>query len=488
MMFDKMKKSMLGSMASLALLAALTGGCDSFLDVNDDPNSPVNALIDVRFPAVIAGVVHSVYYGDPPLWGVEWVQQTSYNRTTRRYDELQIYEVQDNSPNEWWSFYYADMLNETKLMMQETDPETDPAYHGLARFISAWTWATTTDMWGAIPFAQALDPTVPTPSYDAQQVVYDALDQWFEEAIAEMERALADASIRTPESRDLLFGGDLSRWVKLARHVQARHRLRLTNAPWADSQEQAQAALAALQEGLASNADDADFEYPGGADARNPLWLFQDEGEFFKVSQFTMELLEQRDDPRLPIMVDPALSDGGYRGHKNGASQEPDSSISRVGVFFTAEDAAANVASYAEAKFIEAEALLIVSGAATADAPYREAIRANMQKLGIPEGAIDQYVAARPPLSSLVNPLEEIIREKYIANFLKVEPWHDWRRTGYPQIEPVEGAIIAGIPVRIRTPSSELANNEENVLATGIAPGLEGMLYHGDDVWWGHGN
>lgn len=476
-----MTRSWTARLAPLALMAVLAGGCDDFLDVNDDPNAPVNARVEVRLPAVITGVMHSVYYGDPPLWGVEWMQQTSYNRETRNYDELHLYEVQDNSPNEWWSFYYSSILNETKLMMEETDPETDPAYHGLARFLSAWTWATATDMWGPIPFTEALDPAIPNPAYDDQQVVYDAVDQWFDEAIAEMK----STSIRTPTTNDLLFGGNMSRWVKLARHVQARHRLRLSNAPWANAQQQAQAALDALGEGLASNADDADFQHSGETDGRNPLWLFQDRGDIFKVSKYLVDLLTERNDPRLPIMVMPALSDGAYRGHANAASPEPDSSISQVGTYFVAEGAPASVASYAEAKFIEAEARLILSGAGAADAPYRAAIRANMQKWGVASSAIDAYLAARPALSSVANPLAEILREKYLADYLKVEAWHDWRRTGYPQIEPVSGAVISGIPVRIRTPSSELSNNEANVSATGINPGLEGMLYKGPDVWWG---
>jgi hypothetical protein len=259
----------------------------------------------------------------------------------------------------------------------------------------------------------------------------------------------------------------------------------LSNASWKNAQEQAQAALTALQEGLANNGDDVEFEYTGETTGRNPLWLFQDRGDIFKVSQLTVGMLQERADPRLPIMVDPALLDGAFRGHANAASPEPDSSISQAGVFFTAEDAPVNVASYAEAKFIEAEARFIVSGAAAADVPYREAIRANMEKWGVASAAIDVYLAALPPLASAANPLEEIIREKYIANFLKVEPWHDWRRTGFPQIQPVPGAFLSGIPVRIRTPASELANNDAHVRATGIDPGLEGMLYKGTNVWWG---
>ncbi len=479
-----MMKSLTTRWTALALVAVLAGGCKDFLDVNDDPNAPVNARVEVRLPAIITGIVHSVYYGDPPLWGVEWMQQTSYNRATRSYDELHFYEVQDNSPNGWWSFYYAGILNETKLMMQETDPEAD-AFHGIARFISAWAWAMTTDFWGPIPFTEALDPSNPNPSYDDQQVVYEAVDKWFDEAIAEMKRAASEASIRKPGANDLLFNGNMSQWVKLVRHVQARHRLRLADAPWANRQQLAQGALNALQEGLAGNADDVDFTYSGEDEGRNPLWLFRDRGDIFKVSKLTVDLLQERNDPRLPIMVEPALSDGAYRGHVNGAAPDPDSSISQVGRYFTEANAPANVASYAEAKFIEAEARLIISGAAAADGPYRAAIRANMQKWGVAAAAIDTYVNARPSLSTVANPLAEIIREKYIANYLKVEPWHDWRRTGHPQISPVPGGIISGIPVRIRTPASELANNQANVLATGIDPGLPGMLYKGANVWWG---
>ena len=108
-----------------------------------------------------------------------------------------------------------------------------------------------------------------------------------------------------------------------------------------------------------------------------------------------------------------------------------------------------------------------------------------MQSWGVAQEDIDAYVDARPPLSSLANPLKEIIREKYLANYLTVEPWNDWRRTGYPELEPVPGAFVAGIPVRIRTPESELSNNSDNVRATGIDPGLAGMLFAVASVWWG---
>lgn len=473
--------------ASMVVLAMTLSACDDFLDVNEDPNAPVNARVDVRIPGLTLGVVHSVYYGDPGQWTSEWIQQTSYNRDSRSYSEIQLYEVQDNAGNGQWSYAYATMLNETKLVMAEVDPEDDAAYYGLAKFIHGWTWLMTTDLWGPIPFTAALDPGEPTPAYDPQlPTVYEPALAMIDEAVSDMRRP----SLRGPSANDLLFGGDMSRWAQLARHVQARHELRLAYAPGQNAQERAQAAIAALGEGLQSPADDVFMEYPGGGGARNPLWRYQDNPLLFVASGLTIDMLKERDDPRISIMAEPAVLDleAGqtvYRGHYNDAGVEPDSTISRVGEFFTNEDAPLMVATFADAKFTEAEARLILSGPGAADAPYREGIRAIMETWGVDQADIDAYVDARPPLSSLANPLEEIIREKYMANYLTVEPWNDWRRTGYPVLEPVDGAFVNGIPVRIRTPESELSNNSDNVMATGINPGLSGMLYAGSDVWWG---
>ena len=484
-MFDMMK-SRISRLASVALLVVLVGGCESFLDVNTDPNAPVNARVDVRLPAVVTGMVHTVYYGDPGQWTVEWMQQTSYNRDSRSYDEIQLYEVQDNSANGAWSYHYATMLNELRLMAAEVDPDEEAAYAGLVKFLSAWVWAHTTDLWGPVPFTNALDPAQPTPEYDDQlPTIYGQVLTMMDEAVA----AMRQPSLRKPGSNDLLFGGDMSRWVKLARTVQARHQLRLAYAPGENPQERAQAALSALAEGFTSNADDAVFEYPGGAGGRNPLWRYIDRGLLFTASGLTVDMLMERNDPRLPIMVEPAIKDmeNGetvYRGHYNHVDPEPDSTISEVGHHFTAEDAPLSVGTYADAKFTEAEARLIVGGAGAADAPYREGIRAIMEKWGVDAADISAYLAERPSLASVANPLEEIIREKWIANYLTVEPWNDWRRTGYPSIDPVPGGFLPSIPVRIRTPESELANNGENVSATGIDPGLRGMLFSGPSVWW----
>ena len=471
-------------------LAACLIGCQGLLDVNDNPNSPERATVDIRLPALITMFVHSTYYGENSLWGAEWTQQFSYNRATRSYAEVHRYELAETDASTAWDYFYTRPGNESQNMIEDASGVTDIYYRGLGKLFKAWTFQVITDLWGPVPFVDAGDPTIREPRYDDQQVVYEGIETLLEEAIAD----LSSPTGRRPTTNDLLFGGDLTRWIKVARFLQARANLRLAYAPGEDQTARANAALTAIASALTGNADDADFIYPGGANARNPNWTFQDQRNLLVASEFMVEMLKSRSDPRLPVMFTPIIYDSirgttrypsttpKYIGHRNGAAQLTDSTVSWIGPLFTNENASLSLVSYADQKFTEAEARLIVSGAAAADAPYRDGIRANMQKLGVATAAINTYLAARPALNTLANPLEEIIGQKYIANFLKVEPWNDWRRTGYPVVPaPVEQALLTGIPQRIRTPGSELSNNINQVMATGIATGLEGMLVK---VWW----
>jgi hypothetical protein len=462
--------------------------------VNDNPNTPENAAVDVRLPALITAFVHSTYYGENALWGAEWTQQFSFNRDRRSYSQVQRYELSETDASTAWDYFYARTGNAAYTMVQDASDPADVHYRGLGRLFYAWDFQIITDLWGPVPYREAFHTEIREPRYDDQRTVYQAILAQLDTATTE----LSSPTGRLPTGNDLVFTGDMSKWTKLAYLLQARVELRVARAPGEDSIAHANNALAALAGALTGNADDADFIYPGGDNARNPLYTFQDLRNQFVASEYLVGMLTGRNDPRLPIMFTPIVYDSirgttrypaatiRYVGHPNGGATLADSTVSWIGPFFSNENARLSVASYADQKFTEAEARLIVSGAAAADAPYRDGIRANMTKLGIASGAIDAYLATRPDLSTVANPLEEIITEKYVANFLKVEPWNDWRRTGYPNVpNPVPNAVLPGIPQRIRTPGSELSNNINQVTATGIPIGLDGMS---TKVWWAGGS
>jgi hypothetical protein len=469
------------AVAALALLpVVLSAACDSFLDVNKNPNAPIEARIDVTMPAVIGLFGHSVLSGSLAFWTAEWMQQFSFNGNNRSYSNVHRYELSAIDANNPWNVTFATVMKEARNVMRDAETAEDWAYHGVAKFLFAWSFSIVTDAWGPVPFTQAFNTAIRDPDYDEQKTVYDGVFTQLNEAIQEMQRPS-----RSIGTGDLLYHGDISKWVKLARTVEAQLHLRLSSAPGENKTDRAQKALTALQQGMKSNADDADFAYPGGNNRRNPWYTFRSNNDgTFVSSEFFIEMLKARSDPRLPVFARPAPSDTPaivYRGHRSGSGGQTNNQFSRIGNYFAGDSASLNWVSYAHALFLEAEARLIVSGAAAADAPYRAAIRASMEKLGVAPAAITAYLNARPALNTLANPLEEIIQEKYVANFLKYEAWNDWRRTGYPRVPVVESEYLDQIPQRIRSPDSETTNNAEKLEATGIPTGLTGMLVK---VWW----
>jgi hypothetical protein len=482
------------------LVALGLAGCQSFLDVNNNPNAPETAPIDIRLPALEVTFIHSTYYGQTALWGSEWTQQWAFNATRRSYAQVQNYELFDTDAASSWDYFYSRPGYASYTMARDASADPDIYYRGIAKLFNAWTFQIITDLWGPAPYNDAFNSSLREPQYDTQQTIYKGIFANLDTAVTLMSSTSSGA--RKPTTNDMLFGGDMTRWVKLAHFLQARAHLRLAYASGEDKVGRANQALTALAGALASNADDADFTYPGGSGARNPNYTFQDLRTVFVGSDFFIQMLKSRGDPRLPILFTPIVYDsikgsgpsrvtypakpGTFLGHTAGSDViQADSTVSLVGPFFSNETAPLNVVSYADQKFTEAEARLIVSGAAAADQAYRDGIKANMTKLGLSASAVTAYLATRPALTSVANPLQEIITEKYIANFLKTEPWNDWRRTGFPVVPLVPQAVIPTLPQRIRAPNSELSNNSLQLAATGIPTGEDGMKVK---LWWAGGD
>jgi len=497
----------------LALLMGFgVSGCDSFLDVNEDPNNPETVRITLMLPGMLVKFgfdmlgPEDMRYGNllsPTGLGTEWMRQWSYNSDTHIYAQFQWYQVANQDSDEFWDDGYADVMQECKNIMaaaEEREVE-GRAYHGIAKFMCAWTASIMSDAFGPIPLSEAFDTENANPKYDTQQEVYTTVFQMIDEAITEMGTVGAES----PGNSDVLFGGDMAMWVKLANTVKGRLHMRLAYAPGETSTERAQSALTALAAGIASAAEAPTIAFAGGTGNRQPWYKFDDQGygERSRSDWYFIEMLKAANDPRLPIVAEPADLDCpvgvGYRtedctvatsiifrGNVNGGPGEPDSAISRIGRFYVADSMAHVWFTWDDIKFLEAEAQLIIAGAAAADPFYRGAIQANMERVGVAAADITTYLAAQPSLSSVANPLEELITEKYVANFLQAEVWHDFRRTGYPDVplvDPVERYLEA-IPQRLRTPAVEMSFNVDAVAASGVSTGQDGMLTR---VWWASG-
>ncbi len=96
---------------------------------------------------------------------------------------------------------------------------------------------------------------------------------------------------------------------------------------------------------------------------------------------------------------------------------------------------------YSEVEFLLAEAAQ--RGGFTASSPethYKNGILASMKRWGIVDGTggfnfTTFYNNPKVNYSSASNKLERIIDQKWVSLWLNVEPWFDYRRTGYPVLK-----------------------------------------------------
>jgi hypothetical protein len=467
----------------------LFSSCDDYLDVNENPNSPENAPVEMHIGPLIAGLTFNMQDSWPAILSSNWSQQISNNGDPYYYnvDWYQMGQPWFGFSDTWDASYTTIAKNARAAYQRAEEDESLKNHEGVAKLIFVWNMSILTDLYGDIPYSEAFNPADPTPPYDAQENIYPELFTLLDDAIS----ALEEGGPVPLGANDLLYGGDMDKWVRLAYSLKARLLMRLTEAPDGQKQQRASDALDALANGLQSNADNAVFSYIDDNDSRNPWNRFRadEASEHVQLSANYIEMLQDLDDPRLSIHAEEAAEhDPGeeYVGHANGAEGMAIDSVSHIGSYFTDPGAPSTLMDYAEVKFLEAQALLITQGPAAANSAYEEAIRADMEDLGVADADITTYIAAREDLSVSGNPLEDIIEQKYIANFLTPEPWNDWRKTGYPQLQAAqnpngESPNFDEIPRRWPWPGSELDNNSEEVEKTGLPMNFEVML---ETVWW----
>ena len=95
----------------------------------------------------------------------------------------------------------------------------------------------------------------------------------------------------------------------------------------------------------------------------------------------------------------------------------------------------------------------------------------HMNKLGVSASDASTYLSSRTLTST--NAKQLIIEEKNIANFLSLENFNDYRRTGFPVLPPVPNALST-VPRRVLYPEVEIISNPQPQQSAKLT----------DRVWW----
>ncbi|RZJ88740.1 MAG: SusD/RagB family nutrient-binding outer membrane lipoprotein, partial [Hymenobacter sp.] len=138
--------------ATLAVAAFSAVGCSKFLDVNVSPNNPVTVPPTVQLPSILIGtgfVVGNTLGRDGDLFMQHYAGLANQPATEDRYA------ISGNYDNEWQFDLYGNNLNGAQTLIASTQAAS-PAYSGIAKLIKAYNFSLVTDLWGDVPYSQAL--------------------------------------------------------------------------------------------------------------------------------------------------------------------------------------------------------------------------------------------------------------------------------------------------------------------------------------------
>jgi hypothetical protein len=347
-----------------------------------------------------------------------------------------------------------------RILIDKAEAQNAPHYAGVGKVLLANALGVATDIWGDVPFSQALNPENVTPTYDPQPFVYEQIIDLLDAAISDLE---AGESVFSPGNDDVIYQGNLNRWIKAAYALKARYFLHQSNvSPSAVSQ-----ALASAEQGFSSGFDDLSYRFLGSDIDANPIYQFYQITPNAIISQ-QFVLLMGISDPRFEYFIDIIPFTGGE---------------SKVGPALGAASSPLSFISYTEQKFIEAECLLRGGQLPQAEATLQAAIRNSVEQSTfgeVSDEAIDNFVSGFTFNGDFEEDLALLIRQKYVALFTTAEPWVDFRRTGYPAITPTPGGATAANP-NGEIPRRLIYPQFERLLNPNIPTPLPNMQ---TPMWW----
>lgn len=405
------------------------------------------------------------------------------------------------------SVNYIKPLNES-MRLWEREPLNANKIE-IGRIMRVWIFHHITDAYGDVPYSQVgldIENAVNFPEYEEQESIYRDMLNELREASANLSD---NPELFNLESADLIFSGDVELWRRFANSLRFRLAMRVR---YADEQLAAEHINEVINLPLMETRDHMAYILTEGANAddtsnRNPEYNRAINVEIPAYGNFTIaEVLQLRDDPRLPIYLNPAPepADGDvWRARATNVDPEDHAEYEGQWTGFYAREHNATLGDHfkeaeyeikilhaPEVYFLRAEAALFNLTGEDAEMMHREGVRLALEMYDVESSEIDAYMesdAARLNGTQEEN-FKEIIVQKYISNYwLAYESWAEHRRTGYPLIwVGTRGNITAeedrAAPRRLPYPVDEYFKNQANVEAA------VSRLERGDNyrsrVWW----
>lgn len=530
------KNKIIHLLAALIAMGVLATACESSLEgLNDNPNAPTEVPSELILPQTQERALNRLYSmsGLNGYVGAIWAQ--SYAKIQYTEEDRYDFSGRVNLINDLWESFYSTSLKDLYAIRDKAEAAGNANQQAIAEIMIAWNYQVMTDLWGSIPYTEAVqglaensENRIINPAYDPQEEIYAGLLSTLESAANRI-----DVNSSPYGSEDLIYGGDMMKWKKFANSLRLRILMRMSEVDPGTASSGISEIISSGAPIMTSHADNAKVEYMAYPN-NNPVNEFARTRVDHKVSSTTLSWLAQLDDPRMRVYAVPMQNQNpetvvteiytddrgyNYQGVRNGSE---DNSIelpnaSTMGHYFMAPSSPGRIMTYNEVLFIRAEAAARGWTGENAQTLYQDAIRASMNLYtqgrldavlsgfaggvafnhqgfttaeypsGITEEEINNYLS-QPEVQwnagagwSESNK-QKLAVQKWLSLYSQgLETWFEWRRLGYPELEPGPEAVLDAVPKRLSYPATEQSLNNSNRLDAVERQGEDNLLTR---VWW----
>lgn len=442
-----MKSKLLILIAAAGLLFTATS-CKDYLDVNHNPNQIEEINPENVLPSAQLKVANPLMAWDFGFAGAYWVQYWTQNPKASQFKTLCDYGSFD------FATTYIDLtagaLADLAYIQKQTaeDPDAKGLWY-IAEAMNVFTWQMLTDVWGDIPYFEAIKGSegLLYPKFDSQQSIYSDLIRRVDDLLA------MDVSKQIVASKfDFIFGGDMGKWEVFVTSLKLKLMHRLSETSAYDNAAVLAFAEKAIGEGkllLSSNAQVSGSIWANDQEGkRHPMREYQlgDAGYFSTnviACKSFLDFLIAESDPRLDKLFT-APSSGHkapYFGDYESTADCDGNGTSDKDETYTTVNMADNLPlvfiSAWEMNFDVAELYFRAGNMAKAKEYYEAGVKASLKQHGIS----DTKVLSSPMTKwDAARGMECIGQQRWVAfaHYQHLEAWLERNRTKYPSVNDVD--------------------------------------------------
>jgi len=429
---------------------------DKFDEIGTNPNSPTDVPIKLLMPQVGVETIFAVSGTD-----LAWYSSVFVEHTTGVHGQLETADkrtaINSTIGNNSWNSLYAGALNDLNIIINLGSEGGAEEGHwnavGIAKVLMAYNYSVATDLWGEVPFSEALQGSENrTPVFDDQVDVYEGMQSLLDEAITD----LAKESTISVGANDFYYSGDADQWIKAAYALKARLYNHLSRK---DPSGTANDVLGAVAMAFEGNEDDLVFDsFTTDPTGEHPWFQESNERSHHAISETIFNILDGLSDPRADLWF--GTVGGSVVPAPNGTAvtDQGGNIYSRASGNYITATSPLPIITYDEMKFLEAEAQLRLDKKPEAYAAYLAGVEAALERADVDGDDIENYIAQNNVAVGEDNlTIDDIITQKYIAFWLfqPIEAYNDYRRTSIPAMNNP----VSLPPNRFPYPQDEVAAN-----------------------------